>query len=56
MVAASYKFGPTVLKANYGEASESKSNARDGSKMFGLELDYPLDKNTTAYGLSLIHI
>ncbi len=50
MVAASYKFGPTVLKANYGEASESKSNARDGSKMFGLELDYPLDKNTTAYG------
>jgi predicted porin len=50
LLTGSYKIGPTVLKANYGVSSETASNAADGVKMLGLELDYPLDKFTTAYG------
>ncbi|KAF0167155.1 MAG: porin [Rhodocyclaceae bacterium] len=50
MLGGSYKLGPTVLKANYGVGSESMGGADDGSKMLGLEVDYPLDKNTTLYG------
>jgi predicted porin len=50
MVAGSYNMGPTVLKANFGKSSETASGANDGLKMIGIELDYPLDKFTTAYG------
>lgn len=50
MIAGSYKLGSTVLKANYGESSETASGAADGLRMIGLELDYPLDKFTTIYG------
>ncbi|KAF0167156.1 MAG: porin [Rhodocyclaceae bacterium] len=50
LIAGSYEFGPTILKANCGKSSESSSGAQDGLKMFGVELDYPLDKYTTLYG------
>ena len=50
LLTGSYKLGQTVLKANYGVSSETASNAADGVKMLGLELDYPLDKFTTVYG------
>lgn len=50
MIAGSYKFGPTIFKANYGVSSESSNGAKDGLKMAGVELDYPLDRNTTLYG------
>lgn len=50
MLGGSYKLGPTVLKANYAVGGESSAGAKDGSKMLGLEVDYPLDKNTTLYG------
>jgi predicted porin len=49
LVTGSYNVGPTILKANYGQSSESASGAKDNLKMFGLELDYPLDKSTTLY-------
>jgi predicted porin len=49
LVTGSYNVGPTILKANYGQSSESASGAKDNLKMFGLELDYPLDKFTTLY-------
>lgn len=50
LATGSYKLGPTILKANYGVSSETASGASDGVKMFGVELDYPLDKYTTAFG------
>jgi predicted porin len=50
VVTGSYNVGPTILKANYGQSSASASDANDTVKMFGLELDYPLDKFTTIYG------
>lgn len=50
LITGSYKFGPTILKANYGESSETASNANNGVKMLALELDYPLDKYTTVFG------
>ncbi|MDP1611272.1 MAG: porin [Sulfuritalea sp.] len=50
LLTGSYKLGKFLLKANYGVASETASNAADGLKMTGLELDYPLDKFTTVYG------
>jgi predicted porin len=49
MAAATYKLGPVILKANYGESSETAANAADGLKMVGGEVDYPLDKHTTLY-------
>ncbi len=49
VVTGSYNVGPTILKANYGQSSESASGANDHVKMFGLELDYPVDKFTTVY-------
>lgn len=49
VVTGSYNVGPTILKANYGQSSESASGANDDVKMFGLELDYPVDKFTTVY-------
>jgi predicted porin len=49
VVTGSYNLGPTILKANYGQSSESASGANDSVKMFGLELDYPIDKFTTVY-------
>lgn len=49
VITGSYNVGPTILKANYGQSSESASGANDGIKMFGLELDYPIDKFTTVY-------
>jgi predicted porin len=49
VVTGSYNVGSTILKANYGQSSESSSGAKDGVKMLGLELDYPLDKFTTIY-------
>jgi predicted porin len=49
VVTGSYNVGPTILKANYGQSSESASGAKDDVKMFGLELDYPIDKFTTVY-------
>lgn len=50
VVTGSYNLGPTILKANYGQSSASSTGALDDVKMFGLELDYPLDKFTTVYG------
>jgi len=50
LISGTYKFGPTVLKANYGTSSESASGANDGLSMFGIELGYPIDKFTTLYG------
>jgi predicted porin len=49
VVTGSYNVGPTILKANYGQSSESASGANDSVKMFGIELDYPIDKFTTVY-------
>jgi predicted porin len=49
VVTGSYNVGPTILKANYGQSSASSTGALDDVKMFGLELDYPLDKFTTVY-------
>ena len=49
VVTGSYNVGPTILKTNYGQSSESASGANDSVKMFGLELDYPIDKFTTVY-------
>jgi len=49
VVTGSYNVGPTILKANYGQSSESATGANDSVKMFGLELDYPIDKFTTVY-------
>lgn len=49
VVTGAYNVGPTILKANYGQSSESASGANDSVKMFGLELDYPIDKFTTVY-------
>jgi predicted porin len=49
VVTGSYNVGPTILKANYGQSSESSTGAKDDVKMFGLELDYPIDKFTTVY-------
>ena len=49
LITGSYKFGPTIFKANYGTSSETASNANDGVKMWALELDYPLDRNTTLF-------
>jgi predicted porin len=49
VVTGSYNVGPTILKANYGQSSESSTGALDGVKMFGIELDYPIDKFTTVY-------
>jgi predicted porin len=50
LVAGTYKLGPTVLKANYGESSETAGGAADGLKMIGIALDYPFDKYTAIYG------
>ena len=50
LLTGTYKFGPTILKGNYGTSSESANGANDGLSMFGIELDYPLDKFTTVYG------
>jgi predicted porin len=50
VVTGSYNLGPTILKANYGQSSESSTGAADDVKMLGLELDYPIDKFTTVYG------
>ncbi|TRZ97337.1 MAG: porin [Rhodocyclaceae bacterium] len=50
LITGSYKFGPTILKANYGTSSETASGANDGLNMLALELDYPLDKYTTVFG------
>ncbi len=50
LLSGTYKLGPTVLKANYGQSSESVSGKNDGLNMLGLEVDYPLDKFTTLYG------
>jgi predicted porin len=49
VMTGSYNLGPTILKANYGQSSESSTGAADDVKMFGLELDYPIDKFTTVY-------
>jgi len=49
-VAGTWKLGPTILKASYAASSETASSAADGSKMYGFELDYPLDKHTAIYG------
>ena len=49
MIAGTYKLGPTTLKANYGVGGESSSGAQDGTKMLGLEVNYPLDDNTSVY-------
>ncbi|MCX5839366.1 MAG: porin [Deltaproteobacteria bacterium] len=49
MAAATYNLGPVILKANYGESSETATNAADGLKMIGVEAGYPLDKHTTLY-------
>jgi predicted porin len=49
VVTGAYNVGPTILKANYGQSSESATGANDSVKMFGLELDYPIDKFTTVY-------
>jgi predicted porin len=49
MIAGTYKFGQIVLKANFGQSSESSTNALDGLSMAGLEVDYRLDKYTTLY-------
>jgi predicted porin len=49
VVTGSYNIGPTILKANYGQSSESAASAKDDLKMFGIELDYPIDKFTTIY-------
>ena len=49
VVTGSYNVGPTILKANYGQSSESSTGAADDVTMFGLELDYPIDKFTTVY-------
>lgn len=49
LLTGSHQLGPLVLKANYGESSETASNADDAVKMLGAELDYPLDKFTTLY-------
>jgi predicted porin len=50
LLSGTYKLGPTLLKANYGQSSESASGKNDGLNMLGLEVDYPLDKFTTLYG------
>ena len=50
LLTAAYAMGPVVLKANYGQSSESSSNAADGLSMLGLEADYSLDKSVTLYG------
>lgn len=49
LIAGAYKFGQIAVKANYAVGSESYSGAADGSKMFGFDVGYALDKNTTAY-------
>jgi predicted porin len=49
IVTGAYNVGPTILKANYGMSSESATGANDDVKMFGFELDYPIDKFTTVY-------
>lgn len=48
-LAGTYKMGPTVLKASYADSSETASNAADGLKMVGFEVDYALDKHTAVY-------
>ncbi len=50
LVTGSYTMGPWVLKANYGQSSESASGASDDVQMAALEADYALDKQFTVYG------
>ncbi|OYU46828.1 MAG: hypothetical protein CFE44_00080 [Burkholderiales bacterium PBB4] len=50
LLTGSYAMGPVVLKANYGQSSDSSSNADDGLSMAAVELDYALDKMVTLYG------
>jgi predicted porin len=49
LLTGSYAMGPVVLKANFGQSSDSSSNADDGLSMAGLEVDYALDKQITLY-------
>lgn len=50
MIAGSYRIGPYAVKANYGVTGESYAGGADGSRMFGFDVGYSLDKNTTVYG------
>ena len=50
LLTGSYAMGPVVLKANYGQSSDSASNADDGLSMAAIEADYALDKMVTLYG------
>ena len=50
LLTGSYAMGPVVFKANYGQSSESASNADDGLSMAAIEVDYALDKMVTVYG------
>lgn len=50
LLTGSYAMGPVLLKANYGQSSDSSSNADDGLSMAAIEADYALDKMVTLYG------
>jgi predicted porin/uncharacterized small protein (DUF1192 family) len=49
LISGTYKLGQTTLKGTYAESSETASNAADGIKMWGIEADYAIDKNTNIY-------
>jgi predicted porin len=49
MVSGAYTMGPVVIKANYGSSSESTNGAADDVTLFGVEVDYALDKSITLY-------
>ena len=49
VVSGTYKLGTVVFKGNYGQSSATASGAADGLKMWAVEADWLLDKNTALY-------
>jgi len=53
LISGTYNFAPVVLKGSYGWSTETASGAQNGLSMWGLELDYPFDRNTTLFTYAL---